>query len=86
LDVSREQVERFVLEAVADAAAVDVDSLRQSTQLLDAHMDSLTLVSVVARVEAAYGAVFDANELAEILQARSVGEITLIVARKIRAT
>lgn len=86
LGIPREQVDRFVLEAVADAAAVDAASLRQSTPLLDAQMDSLTLVAIVTRAEAAYGAVFDANELAEILRARSVGELAVIVARKVRAT
>jgi acyl carrier protein len=86
LGIPREQVDRFVLEAVADAAAVDAASLRQSTPLLDAQMDSLTLVAIVTRAEAAYGAVFDANELAEILRARSVGELAAIVARKVRAT
>jgi acyl carrier protein len=86
LSILREQIERFVLEAVADAAAVDVRSLRQSTPLLDAQMDSLTLVAIVTRTEAAYGAAFDADELAEILRARSVGELAVIVARKVGAT
>jgi acyl carrier protein len=86
LGIPREQVDRFVLEAIADAAAVDAASLRQSTPLLDVQMDSLTLVAIVTRAEAAYGAVFDTNELAEILRARSVGELAAIVARKVRAT
>ena len=86
LGVAREQIDRFVLKAVADAAAVDVTLLRQSTPLLDAQMDSLTLVAIVARVEAAYGAAFDPDELAEILRARSVGELAVIVARKVLAT
>ena len=86
MSIPREQVDRFVLEAVADATAVDVASLRQATLLLDTQMDSLTLVAIVTRAEAAYGAVFDADELAEILRARSVGELAVIVARKVRAT
>lgn len=86
MSIPREQVDRFVLAAVADAVAVDVASLRQATPLLDVHMDSLTLVAIVTRAEAAYGAVFDSDELAEILRARSVGELAVIVARKVRAT
>jgi len=86
VDIPREQVDRFVLEAVADAAAVDAASLRQSTPLLDAQMDSLTLVAIVTRAEAAYGAVFDVDELARILRARSVGDLAAIVARKVGAT
>ena len=84
--VTREQVDRFVLETVADAAAVEVGWLRQSTPLLDAQMDSLTLVAIVTRIEMTYGATFDTDELAEILRARSVGEVAAVVARKLRAT
>jgi acyl carrier protein len=83
--VTREQVDAFVLETVADAAVVKVTCLGQSTALLDAHIDSLTLVAIVTRIEAAYGAVFDAVELAEILRARSVGEVAAVVARKVAA-
>ena len=86
MSILREQVDRFVLDAIADATAVDVTSLRQSTPLLDTQMDSLTLVAIVTRAEAAYGAVFDADELAEILRARTVGELAVIVARKVGAT
>ncbi|HUO68373.1 MAG TPA: acyl carrier protein [Gammaproteobacteria bacterium] len=84
--ITREQVDRFVLETVADAAAVEAAWLRPSTPLLDAHMDSLTLVAIVTRIETTYGAAFDADELAEILRARSVGDVAAIVARKLRAT
>jgi acyl carrier protein len=86
LSIPREQVDRFVLETVADAADVELASLRLSTALLDTQMDSLTLVAVVTRVEATYGTVFDADELAEIVRSRSVGELAAIVARKIGAS
>jgi acyl carrier protein len=86
VDTTRVQVDRFVLETVADATAVEVASLRQSTRLLDTSMDSLTLVAIVSRIEATYGATFDADELDEILRARSVGDIATVVARKLRAT
>jgi acyl carrier protein len=83
--VTREQIDLFVLEAVADAAAVEVAYLRQSTPLLDTYMDSLTLVAIVTRIETTYAAAFDAGELAEILRARTVGEVSAIVARKLHA-
>ncbi len=85
MSIPREQVDRFVLETVADAAAVDGASLRLSTPLLDTQMDSLTLVAIVTRVEATYSTVFDADELAEIVRSRSVGELAAIVARKLCA-
>ena len=83
---TREEVDRFVLEAIADAAAAEIASVRQSTSLLDIHMDSLTLVAVVTRIEATYGAAFDSDELSEIVCARSVGDVAAIVARKCNAT
>ena len=85
MSVTREQIDRFVLQTVADATAVEPISLQLSTPLLDAQMDSLTLVAIVTRIEATYGATFDADELAEILRARSVGEVAAIVARKVQA-
>ena len=48
-------------------------------------MDSLTLVAVVTRIEATYGAAFDPDDIAEILRARSVGDVAAIVARKCNA-
>jgi acyl carrier protein len=86
VDVTRKQIDRFVLEAVADAAAVDVTSLRHSTSLLDAYMDSLTLVAIVTRIETTYGTAFDDGEIAELLRARTVGDVAAVVARKLRAS
>jgi len=86
MGIAREETDRFVLETIADAAAVEVGSVRQSTSLVDTHMDSLTLVAVVTRIEATYGAAFDPDDIAEILRARSVGDVAAIVARKCNAT
>jgi acyl carrier protein len=84
--IEREAVDRLVLETIAEAAAVETASLRQSTPLLETRMDSLTLVAIVTRIEATYSVAFDADELAAILHARSVGDIAAIVARKLQAT
>jgi acyl carrier protein len=86
VDTTRADVDRFVLETVADAAAVEATSLEQSTLLLDTSMDSLTLVAIVSRIEVTYGAAFDVDEVGEILRARSVGDIAVIVARKLEVT
>jgi len=83
---TREEVDRFVLETIADVAAAEVAAVRQSTSLLDIYMDSLTLVAVVTRIEATYGAAFDADELAEIGSALTVGDVAAIVARKCEST
>jgi len=86
VDIAREQVDRLVLETVADAAALEASSLRQSTPLLDTCMDSLTLVAIVTRIEATHGVALDAEELAAILRARTIGDVAAIVARKLQAT
>jgi len=86
MGVTRGQIDRFLQQTVADAAGVDVGLVRQSTRMLDLHMDSLTLVAIVTRTETVYGATFDADELVEILRARSVGEVAAIVARKLHAS
>jgi acyl carrier protein len=83
---TREQIERFVLETIAETTAIEASSLRQSTPLLDAGMDSLTLVAVVTRIEMTYDTAFDAGEIVELLRARSVGEVAAIVTRKLRAS
>ena len=86
MGVTRGQIDHFLRQTVADAAGVDVGLVRQSTRMLDLHMDSLTLVAIVTRTETVYGATFDADELVEILRARSVGEVAAIVARKLHAS
>ncbi len=82
--MKREEIDLVVLQTVADAASVDVAALRPSTPLLEVYMDSLTLVSIVTRLEATYGATFDRAELAEALRARNVGDIASILARKLQ--
>jgi acyl carrier protein len=85
VDGAHEQIDRFVRETVAEATALDAASLPASTRLLDANMDSLTLVAIVTRIETAYGTTFDTDEIAELLHAYTVGELVAIVARKVRA-
>jgi acyl carrier protein len=85
VDGAREQIDRFVLETIAEATALDATSLLPSTRLLDINMDSLTLVAIVTRSETAYGTAFDTDEIAELLRAYTVGELMAIVARKVRA-
>jgi acyl carrier protein len=86
MHIEREDIDRLVLQTVADAAAIDASLLRPSTPLLETHMDSLTLVSIVTRLEATYGVAFDPAELVEVLRARSVGDIAVITARKLHAS
>jgi len=77
------RISSLVREAIAAATGTDAGSLLDSTTLIETNMDSLTLVTVVSDVENAFGVAFAADELAEILRARDVGELTAAVARRV---
>jgi len=77
------RISSLVREAIAAATGIDAGSLLDSTPLIETNMDSLTLVSVVSHVENAFGVAFAADELAEMLRARDVGELTTAVARQV---
>ncbi|HUL83151.1 MAG TPA: acyl carrier protein [Gammaproteobacteria bacterium] len=77
------RISSLVREAISAATGLDLESLLDSTPLVETNMDSLTLVSVVSQAENAFHVVFSTDELAEILRARDVGELVAAVARKI---
>jgi len=77
------RVSSLVREAIAAATGLDAASLLESTPIVDTNMDSLTLVSVVSDAENAFGIAFTTEELAEILRARDVGELTAAIARRV---
>ena len=85
MDASAERISQLVREVIAATSALDPTSLHDSTPLLDLNMDSLTLVTVLSHVENALATAFAADELAEILRARDVGEVAATVARKLAA-
>jgi acyl carrier protein len=78
-----DRISRVVREAIAACCALDAASLRDSTPLVEANMDSLTMVTVVCQVEIELGMAFTPDELAEIVRARDVGELESAVARKV---
>jgi acyl carrier protein len=51
--------------------------------LVDTTLDSLTLVAVVARIEAVFAVSFDTDETITLLGARSSNELARLIARKI---
>jgi acyl carrier protein len=77
------RIPSLVRDAIATATGLDAASLLDSTPLVETNMDSLTLVSVVSYIESAFGTAFTADELAEILRARDVAELTAAVASKL---
>jgi acyl carrier protein len=77
--------ERLVLDTVAATTQLDRAALDARTPLLEAHLDSLTLLAVLARIEAAGGVVFADEELLEWLGAVDLGALAAHVARKVAA-
>jgi acyl carrier protein len=51
--------------------------------LLGAPLDSLTLIAIVTRLEAAFAIELDSDEIVALLGARDVGELATLVARKV---
>jgi len=85
MDSTAKRIAAVVREAISAATGLDIESLHHSTPLLETNMDSLTLVTVVSRIESAFATTFTADELAEILRARDIGEVAAGVARALGA-
>ncbi len=75
-------LEARVLELIAETCALVRGELALTTPLAEA-LDSLTLVAVVARVEAAFDLVLGGDETLELFAARDVGELGRLLTRKI---
>jgi acyl carrier protein len=74
-------VEQRVLELVAETCGLKCSELSPATPLTEA-LDSLTLVAVVARIEAVFDVVL-AGDATELFSARDVSELGKLLARKI---
>ena len=75
-------VETRVLELIAETCGLECGELPPATPLAAA-LDSLTLVAVVARIEATFDVVLEGNETSELVAARDVGELGRLIARKV---
>ena len=75
-------IETRVLDLIAETCGLVRSELALTTPLAEA-LDSLTLVAIVTRIEAAFDIVLGGEETSELLAARDVGELGRLVARKI---
>jgi acyl carrier protein len=75
-------IETRVLELIAETCGLECGELSPATPLPEA-LDSLTLVAVVARVEAVFAVLLEGDETGELLAARDVGELGRLIARKV---
>lgn len=77
-------VEALLLDSIATTSGLDRASLGRATRLLEANLDSLTLLSLVTQVEIVFRIDFGSDELAALLDAHDVGELCDAIERKLR--
>ena len=80
--LSADTIEEAIVHAISAVCRLEAASVDLSTRLLDAHLDSLTLVAVLSQIELVCGTTFDSNAIAEMLRARDVGELVAAVSRR----
>lgn len=76
-------IEKAIVHAISAACRLEPGTVDSSTRLLDAYMDSLTLVAVLSQIELVCGTTFDPDTIAEILRLRDVGELVAAVTRRV---
>jgi acyl carrier protein len=69
------EVASFVCSTIALACNRDPGSVALDTSLLDLNMDSLTLVSVLAQVEAVYEVSLDTDDVFALIEAARVSDV-----------
>lgn len=81
---ARDIAER-VFEAVAEAGGLERAALTAGTPLLEANVDSLTLIAIIARLELVLEVRFDDDESAALIEARDLHELCAVVVHKVGA-
>jgi acyl carrier protein len=77
-----DSIEDTVAATIAAVCRVPRHTVTPSTLLLDLAMDSLTLVAALTQIEAALEVALAADDLAEMLSARRVGDLARVVTRR----
>ena len=77
-------VESLLLDSIAATSGLPREALGRATRLLDANLDSLTLLSLVTQVEIVFGIDFASDELAALLDAHDIGGLCDGIERKLR--
>jgi acyl carrier protein len=76
-------IETRVLDLIAETCGVLRSELSPATPLSEA-LDSLSLVAVLTRIEAAFDIVLEGAETIELFGARDVAELGRLIARKVQ--
>jgi acyl carrier protein len=71
----------FVLSAVAIACNIDESVLTLDTYLDEVGLDSLSLMAIIARIEASYGCRFEPQDAIAVFQAERMHDVAAIVQR-----
>lgn len=78
-------LQEFVCSTVAQACSVDRDRIDARTNLLDLGIDSLTLVSVFAQIEAVYDVELTPDEILSMLEAPTIADLVVCMERLLQA-
>jgi acyl carrier protein len=65
----------FVCEAIAQASNVDRGLVNADSRLLDLHVDSLAIVTVLAQVEAIYDVELTPEDVISTLELQTVADV-----------
>jgi acyl carrier protein len=76
-------IPELVLTALALACHVDREAIDRTTLLRDLEADSLTLVAVLARIEASCGVEFAADDMLALFDARDIATLIRAVENRV---
>jgi hypothetical protein len=79
VELVRDEIERFVISAIARACHCDPAVLSGDTYLIEIGFDSLSLTGVYAQCEVTYGCRFEEEAVMQMLEVTQVGELVAIV-------
>lgn len=82
-DGTQGAIEALLVELIAALGGADARSLHRDTPLLDVGLDSLSVVSILGQLEAAYTVRFDTDEIAAVVEAATIAGIARTVAARV---
>jgi acyl carrier protein len=83
MQTEKAALEELIVAAVADAGGLERSSLTGGTPLIEANLDSLTLIGLVSRLELELGVVFSDEESMELVEALDIAALCATIARKV---
>jgi len=73
------EIEKFVLASIANICNLDPACVASSSDVRQTGLDSMTLVAVIGLIEAQYGCAVDTEDMLQLFEANSVGDIVVFI-------